>query len=947
VQSGLTTENSCSDGMTKGWPNRNHYTEATVTVPSNQPPSACFTQTESGLTASFNGACSSDADGSVSAWSWDWGDGSVAGNGQTASHAYASQGTWTVTLTVTDNGGAIATSSQSVSVSSPSSPPANQARTTLAPQACSQEGSLHSQSGAQTSIRFYNDGQTALTVYWLDFQGHRVKYQDMAAGGTWDEPTYVSHAWLLATTDGACVAIFVAQSAPGDAHAAATPAPAPTTPAAQKSPIDIQQPCFHLKASDFRIHLDDGRTFTLDPTATQVSAHCDPGDATYTTVELGWQQNGVEMRFFAYLHSDGSAWWSNEVRTYMGNANPGATDDWLYAQGDFLHTPLGQAFTAATWDQTVMSSDASRQATVHFEGLQWTETFQAPPGAPTNLAAAPGNAQATLSWSAPVNGGPPITSYQVLRGTPQSQQPVTTGGCANLNALSCTDTGLANGQSYTYVVRAVNSVGPSSQSSPATVTPTAPQNPPSPQDPPNSPIPADGAGKVPITTDLSWTQGNQDPGQSPATFNVYLDPAGSSGPTQRCSTQATSCPNSALGGLQPGTTYTWSVTESNGQAAAINSPKWSFTTAKTSTPAWLPIPDAMHGFIAWETPFQNNYNPSTEYQSLHDRRASGVLIRAANGGDPGSPETAKTCDGPTDNDDRQNWANHAKLALGLQPASPILLPVAWTAWYGGPLPNGKDDKWNWVPGDIQAYLMTCAEHTAALDAGMHPPTAAWVIDAEANDMPGLADAIAYLHTHTGKPVFVSTNGDPTTARPGGQWDYAAIDASAAGWLPQLYFPLTPGNSCLNVYNKMTVGVALQEWKDLKIDSSHLYPVFCERDPNKVADTIRPAIGSSGISGWSVGGALSVDPAVSAYVDAWSQQGAATPVSSQATQAPPPAASANANAQAQQTPGQESLPAPAQIPVVQGKQNTSITAPAPAAALLFVGLVVAARGKRRT
>lgn len=88
----------------------------------NQAPTACFSHSESGLTTSVNGACSTDADGTITSYSWNWGDATAAGSGASPSHTYAAAGTYTVTLTVTDNGGATAATSQSVTVTSPGDP---------------------------------------------------------------------------------------------------------------------------------------------------------------------------------------------------------------------------------------------------------------------------------------------------------------------------------------------------------------------------------------------------------------------------------------------------------------------------------------------------------------------------------------------------------------------------------------------------------------------------------------------------------------------------------------------------------------------------------------------------------------------------------------------------------------------------------------------------------
>ena len=77
------------------------------------------------------------------------------------------------------------------------------------------------------------------------------------------------------------------------------------------------------------------------------------------------------------------------------------------------------------------------------------------PGAPTGLAAAPGNTQVALSWTAPPsNGGSAITSYNVYEGTSSGGETLlqSTGS----SATTFTATGLTNGTQYYFEVTAVN-----------------------------------------------------------------------------------------------------------------------------------------------------------------------------------------------------------------------------------------------------------------------------------------------------------------------------------------------------------------------------------------------------------------------------------------------------------------------------------------------------------
>jgi len=102
---------------------------------------------------------------------------------------------------------------------------------------------------------------------------------------------------------------------------------------------------------------------------------------------------------------------------------------------------------------------------------------QVVPPAPTNVSAVAGVGQATVSWtgSSLDTADLPVTSYTVTS-TPDAKTCTTSG--AYPVATSCTVTGLTNGTSYQFTVRAENSVGPGPESSPSNaITPGAPEAP--------------------------------------------------------------------------------------------------------------------------------------------------------------------------------------------------------------------------------------------------------------------------------------------------------------------------------------------------------------------------------------------------------------------------------------------------------------------------------------
>jgi hypothetical protein len=101
------------------------------------------------------------------------------------------------------------------------------------------------------------------------------------------------------------------------------------------------------------------------------------------------------------------------------------------------------------------------------------------PTAPLAPAAIAGNGQATVTWSAPYNGGSDIDSYTLTKATTQGGiYSATSASCTSINALTCIATGLTNGTTYFFKVVAHNAIGFSDLSGASSaVIPLAGKNP--------------------------------------------------------------------------------------------------------------------------------------------------------------------------------------------------------------------------------------------------------------------------------------------------------------------------------------------------------------------------------------------------------------------------------------------------------------------------------------
>jgi len=126
---------------------------------------------------------------------------------------------------------------------------------------------------------------------------------------------------------------------------------------------------------------------------------------------------------------------------------------------------------ATTYYFTVKAVNAIGSSTPSTEA--WAVPAATVPAAPTHVAATGADASATVTWDAPASaGGSNITGYTV---TSTDATTAAHGGqtCAwTTGSLTCSLTGLSNGDSYGFIVTATNSLGTSVASAPSnTVVP--------------------------------------------------------------------------------------------------------------------------------------------------------------------------------------------------------------------------------------------------------------------------------------------------------------------------------------------------------------------------------------------------------------------------------------------------------------------------------------------
>jgi PKD repeat protein len=436
------------------------------------------------LTTNFNGSATGGTP--PYSYSWNFGDGSGTSSAQNPSHTYSTAGTYTATLTLTDSESPSKSVSASVTVTAA---PIN-GTVPSAPQNVTATAG-----NAQVTLNWHapaTDGGEQVNAYEV-FRGTSSGTEALVTSGGCSNLGAVLTCTDTGLTNGTTYYYYVIAAnpigtGPQSNEANATPAGSTCT-AAQL----LGNPGFETgSASPWSASTGVVNNNTAEPPHSgSWDAWLDGYGSTHTdtlaqTVTLPTGCTSYQLSF--WLHVDTAETTTTTQYDTLKVQLLNSSGSVLTTLGTFSNLDQNTGYAQHTYS---VSAYAGQALTLKFTGTEDASNQTSfvvddtalnvgsggattPPGAPTGLAASSGNAQASLSWTAPAsNGGASISSYKVYRATTSGGETLlTSGGCSGLgNVTSCTDTGLRNGQTYYYEVSAANAVGEGSKSNEASATP--------------------------------------------------------------------------------------------------------------------------------------------------------------------------------------------------------------------------------------------------------------------------------------------------------------------------------------------------------------------------------------------------------------------------------------------------------------------------------------------
>ena len=411
------------------------------------------------------------------------------------------------------------------------------------------------------------------------------------------------------------------------------------------------------------------------------------------------------------------------------------------------------------------------------------QTTTTVPGAPTTVVATAGNAQASISWTAPgSDGGSPITSYTVTSST---------GGhtcTATAPTTTCDITGLTNGTSYFFTVTASNVNGVSPESLASNII--------TPANVPGAPTGVSGtAGNAQVV--VSWTAPASTGGSAITSYTVTSSVGGH---TCTATAPATTC---TVTGLTNGIAYTFSVTASNASGTGPSS-----TPSSSVAPSTVPgAPTGVSGtagnaqvVVSWTAPASTGGSAISSYTVSSS--AAGYTCTAT------APATTCTVTGLT-NGTAYTFTVRASNATGAGSAStassavtPSTVPSAPTG-VSGTSGNGQVTV-TWTAASANGATVT--SYTATSNAGQ---SCTALVPATSCTISGLTNGTAYTFTvkatnvngqgpasAVSSPVTPSTVPDAPTAVAGTAGDGAV----SLTWTA----PADTGGSAITSYTATTV-----------------------------------------------------------------------------------------------------------------------------------------------
>ena len=221
------------------------------------------------------------------------------------------------------------------------------------------------------------------------------------------------------------------------------------------------------------------------------------------------------------------------------------------------------------------------------------------PDAPTGVTATPSVHSVALAWTAPFDGGSPITGYNVFEGTTSGGESSTAvNGSVLIVVTNTVVTELTTGTPYYFTVEAVNSLGSSPASSEASATPS---------DPPGAPT---GLTATPSNTEvtLDWTAPASDGGSAITGYNVFEGTSTGNESTTPVNSTLITDTSYVVTGLVNGTLYYFTVEAVNPAGSSTASGEMAATpnTTVPGAPAGLTAtPGDSTAILAWTAPASN------------------------------------------------------------------------------------------------------------------------------------------------------------------------------------------------------------------------------------------------------------------------------------------------------------------------------------------------------